>query len=138
MAENGISGNRRADRRYDIELNLHWKLIRRRKIIQNGAGRTIDLSSGGVRFNAGRQLVPGMDVELSIAWPVLLQNVAAMQLLVTGRIQWTAGDEVGVRVAKHEFRTAGMAADHKPASSGTGRPQTMTTVAGFDRFNRIQ
>src|SRR5881227_2730113 len=86
-----IGGDRREDRRYPINLELRWKLIRRRKVRDTGSGRTIDLSSGGILFDASRPLPSGMNVELSINWPVLLHNVAPMQLVISGRIVRTVG-----------------------------------------------
>lgn len=105
-----IRGDRRYDRRYDIALELRWKLVRRRKVLENGAGRTIDLSSGGILFDAGRPLPVGLNVELSIAWPALLHNIAPMQLVISGRIVRTHGERTAVLMMQHEFRTMGVAA----------------------------
>jgi PilZ domain len=102
-----IAGDRRLDRRYRIQLDLRWKLIRRRKLQDSGSGRTIDLSSGGILFEAERPLPVGMNVELSVAWPVLLERVAPIQLTVSGRIVRAEGRRVGVRITQHEFRTMG-------------------------------
>ena len=63
-----IHGDRRYDRRYGISLELRWKLVRRRRVLDSGVGATIDLSSGGILFDAGRQLPVGLGVELSISW----------------------------------------------------------------------
>ena len=82
-----IQGERRGDRRYDIALELRWKLVRRRKVLDSGFGRTVDLSSGGVRFDAGRLLPVGMGIELSIAWPALLHNVAPMRGLTAEELR---------------------------------------------------
>ena len=65
-----IGGDRREDRRYQLQLECKWKLIRRRKVLDTGTGHTIDVSSGGLLFDAGRHLPEGLNVELSIAWPV--------------------------------------------------------------------
>ena len=106
-----IGGDRRKDRRYDIQLELRWKLIRRRRLIETGSGFTMDLSSGGILFDAGRQLPAGLNVELSISWPVMLHNTAPLQLLVSGRIVRSVGNRVAVRMAQHEFRTIGVSSD---------------------------
>jgi hypothetical protein len=102
-----IAGERRADRRYEIQLELRWKLIRRRKVVETGTGRTVDFSSGGVLFDAARELVPGLNVELNISWPVLLHNVAPMQLVISGKIVRIRGTLAAVRMVQHEFRTTG-------------------------------
>ncbi len=117
-----IGGERRADRRYRIMLDLRWKLIRRRKLQDSGYGRTIDLSSGGVLFDPGRPMPVGLNVELSIVWPVLLHNVAPMQLLIWGRIVRCDGRQTAIMAVQHEFRTTGV-----PAEQRTPSPQTIQT-----------
>jgi len=109
----GINGDRRHDRRYEIQLDLRWKLIRRRRVLETGVGRTVALSSGGILFDPGRQLPVGLNVELSISWPVLLRNTAAMQLIVSGRIVRASQNGTAVAMAQHEFRTTGMPADQR-------------------------
>ncbi len=108
-----IGGERRNDKRYGMELQLRWKLIRRRREIDAGTGRTIDMSSGGVMFEAGADLPAGLNVELSLAWPLLLQNVAPMQLVITGRIVRSDKGWVAIRTVTHEFRTVGMYSEHR-------------------------
>ena len=63
-----IAGDRRSDRRYDIALDLRWKVIRRRRVLDAGTGTTLDLSSGGILFETDRQLPNGLNVELSITF----------------------------------------------------------------------
>src|SRR5437764_8820031 len=86
-----ISGDRRHDQRYELKLDVRWKLIRRRRVLETGTGHTIDMSSGGILFDAGKQLPEGLNVELSITWPALLQNMAPLQLVASGRIVRSQG-----------------------------------------------
>jgi hypothetical protein len=102
-----IRGDRRTDRRYNLTLELRWRLVRRRKVLDSGGGRTLDLCSGGICFEAGRPLPVGLNVELAIAWPALLHNIAPMQLAVSGKIVRADGNRTAVRMIQHEFRTAG-------------------------------
>ncbi len=60
-----IAGDRRSDRRYALHLELRWKLIRRRRILETGIGRTLDLSSGGILIETDRTLPVGLNLELS-------------------------------------------------------------------------
>ena len=108
-----IAGDRRQDRRYEIQLDVKWKLIRRRRVLDTGTGQTIDMSSGGILFDAGRHLPEGLNVELSITWPVLLHNVAPMQLLASGRIVRSTGRKVAIQTLQHEFRTAGVTVEQQ-------------------------
>jgi hypothetical protein len=116
-----IAGDRRCDKRYEICLDVRWKLIRRRKVLDTGTGRTMDLSSGGMLIDAGRPLPVGLNLELSITWPVLLHNVAPLQLVVSGRIVRARGTQVAVRMVQHEFRTAGVPSEQRALMTGTTR-----------------
>jgi hypothetical protein len=109
----GISGERRSDKRYGMQLQVRWKLLRRRRTIENGTGHTIDMSSGGILFEAGMNLPEGLNVELSIAWPMLLHNLKPMQLIVTGRIVRAQNGAAAIRTLTHEFRTVGIAAEQQ-------------------------
>lgn len=121
-----IAGDRRSDRRYDIALDLRWKVIRRRRVLDAGTGITLDLSSGGILFETDRQLPAGLNIELSISWPVLLHNVAPLQLVVTGRIVRASGRRTAVRMMQHEFRTAKSPAERTtPLSTSRGATPMM-------------
>jgi hypothetical protein len=100
-----IGGERRRDKRYGMQLQLRWKLVRRRRLIDAGTGCTVNMSSGGIRFEAGRDMPAGLNVELAISWPILLLNVAPMQLFVTGRILRSGEGWAAIRTVTHEFRT---------------------------------
>ena len=133
-----IAGDRRQDRRYQLQLECKWKLIRRRKVLDTGIGRTVDVSSGGLLFDAGRHLPEGLNVELSIAWPVLLHNVAPMQLVATGKIVRTNGRQVAIQTTQHEFRTAGISAEQRSAQPGNpNNPSMLASSPVFAAFGRL-
>ncbi len=117
-----IAGDRRRDKRYMLELDLRWKLIRRRRLLESGEGRTMDVSSGGILFDAGRPLPAGLNVELSVTWPVMLHNVAPLQLFVYGKIIRSDGRRTAVRMVQHEFRTAGATMERRLALATGSRP----------------
>ena len=119
-----IAGDRRHNRRYEIHLDLRWKLVRRKRVLETGTGRTVDLSSGGILIEADRQLPVGLNVEVSLAWPVMLHNVAPMQLVISGRIVRSAGQRVAIRMVQHEFRTAGTAVDQRNVLTISSRAPT--------------
>jgi hypothetical protein len=110
-----IAGERRRHKRYDLLLDLRWRLVRRRKVLGTGSGRTLDLSSGGILLETDRPLPIGLNLEISIAWPALLNNVAPLQLVVTGTIVRAHANRVALRMAQHEFRTVGVSQDRRAA-----------------------
>jgi hypothetical protein len=131
-----IAGERRSDRRYALHLDLRWKLIRRRRILETGVGRTLDLSSGGILIETERSLPVGLNLEISVAWPVMLHNVSPMQLVISGRIVRTSGQRVAIRMLQHEFRTAGTNSDQRKGVATTPRgPLTLIAKPGTF-FNR--
>jgi c-di-GMP-binding flagellar brake protein YcgR len=126
-----IAGDRRTDRRYDIALELRWKLIRRKKVLDTGTGRTVDLSSGGVLFDAGRVMPVGLTVELSISWPILLHSVAPLQLSISGRIVRANATRAAIRMVQHEFRTAGISPGQREMLSISARtPSPLLAARG--------
>ena len=132
-----IGGDRRQDRRYQLQLDLRWKLIRRRRVLDTGTGKTVDISSGGICFDAGRHLPEGLNVELSISWPVLLHNVAPMQLVATGKIVRSNGRQAALQTTQHEFRTAGASAEHRsPQSGNSNNPTLLASSPVFAAFSR--
>lgn len=134
-----IHGDRRYCRRYGIALDVRWKLVRRRKVLESGTGRTIDLSSGGLRFDAGRRLPVGLNVELSIAWPALLHNVAPMQLVVTGRVIRSDAREAAITMSAHEFRTMGGSLDRRVAGPAlASHPPVLMSQDDYRKFQRLQ
>jgi hypothetical protein len=108
-----IPGDRRAARRYGISLHLKWKLIRRRRVLDSGEGQTLDISSSGMMLEIGKPLPVGFQVELSIAWPVLLHDASPLQLSVRGHIARSEGGRTAIRVARHEFRTVARASERQ-------------------------
>lgn len=138
-ASDKIAGDRREDRRYGLQLELKWKLIRRRRVLDTGTGKTVDLSSGGVLFDCGRVLPEGLNAELSVAWPVLLHNAAPLQLVVSGKIVRARGNQVAIRATQYEFRTVGASAEYRNAMSATGRnPAIMTNPDIFSSLGKFQ
>jgi hypothetical protein len=116
----GSAENRRSDPRlhprYPISLDLQYKILRGRHVEHFGGGRTLNISSGGVLFETSdfpeAADVAGENgtVELALDWPLLLQKVCAMKLIVRGRIVRRDSKTLALKIEQHEFRTAGVKA----------------------------
>ena len=100
-----IHEDRRDDRRYPIELALRYKVVARNRNLLEGAGLTVNMSSGGVLFRGVQGLPAGSFVELSINWPVLLEDRLPLTLLVVGRIVRCENSQVAVKTSRYEFVT---------------------------------
>jgi PilZ domain len=101
-----IGEDRRSNRRYEVELEVRWRLNHRKRLLDSGSGRTLDLSSGGVRLETNRELPVGLRVCLSIAWPILLNDTTRLQLIIEGKVVRSSRTWAAIRTERHEFRTA--------------------------------
>jgi hypothetical protein len=100
-------GERRSNRRYPLESDMAFRIVRLRKVVEIGSGRTVNMSANGVLFQSTHALPVGEDVELSIAWPAQLDNKVRLQLCIIGRTVWSGDNFTAVQIKRYEFRTAG-------------------------------
>ncbi len=63
------------------------------------------MGSGGVAFSLGCNVAAGTFIELSISWPVQLDNGTPMRLVVFGRVLRSGDGVSACTVDKYEFRT---------------------------------
>jgi PilZ domain-containing protein len=70
-------------------------------------GVTEDLSRRGLRFRSEEPLEIGAEVVTRIAWPVRLQNVCELELIVTGRVTRVSDRGTILSIRSYEFRTCG-------------------------------
>jgi hypothetical protein len=109
MLKLGSGKDRRRKRRFAMERELRFKILESDRVTMTGAGQTIDMSSGGVAFEATTRLrssvVPGTVLELSISWPVLLHETCLMRLVVFGHLVRTRQKVMVCSIDRYEFRT---------------------------------
>ena len=67
--------DQRLNRRYPISLEIEYKVLRKGRVERLGLGRTLNVSSGGVLFEAADDLPAGSSIELLMKWPFLLEGV---------------------------------------------------------------
>jgi hypothetical protein len=102
--------DQRANGRYPIALEVHYKVLSGDRVGRVGCGRTLNISSGGVLLETDQLLPPTGVVELAIQWPFLLREVCSLKLVMRGRIVRLdyQNKATAVRAEFHEFRTAGV------------------------------
>jgi hypothetical protein len=99
---------RRASTRFPLTLEVHYAVSGPCGVpVETGSGRTIDLSSSGLRFTADRPLLTGQTLDVSIDWPVLLNGVVQLQLVMLGVIVRTRGTTTAVKTQRYAFKTRG-------------------------------
>ena len=102
-----IDRERRVKRRFRIDQEVRYKMLYGQRIAETGVGRTMNISSGGVWFSTENMLTSGMPVELSMNWPVLLNDSCPMKLMIYGCVVRSNEKGAAVAIERYEFRTQG-------------------------------
>jgi len=104
VAKDIIRGDRRLQRRYPIELDLEYRIIKDNSVVCTGAGRTANLSSGGVLFHPDETVAYGSSIELSVRWPAVLGNAPFLELCISGRLVRNDAQGVALRMNRYHFQ----------------------------------
>jgi hypothetical protein len=63
-------------------------------------------------------LTPGIPVELSMTWPVLLNDTCPMKLMIYGCVIRSSERGAAIAIERYEFRTQGSRAFALPQQTG--------------------
>ena len=107
--------DRRKKFRFPIHRELRYKLLDEGVLIGAGTGQSVNIGSAGVSFSLDQELKPGAFIELSISWPVLLDDACPMRFIVFGRVLRSAGRKSACTIDKYEFRTQARTFQTAPA-----------------------
>ena len=114
-AFNGNGGReRRVKRRFHIDQEVKYKMLYGQRIAETGVGRTTNISSGGVWITTESMLTSGLPVELSMSWPVLLNDSCPMKLMIYGCVVRSNEKGAAVAIERYEFRTTGTRTFQQP------------------------
>jgi c-di-GMP-binding flagellar brake protein YcgR len=101
----GSAAERRDAKRFPIEQEVSYKILDHRATApESGAGKTLDISSGGVLFETGQRLRPGKRVEVSVNWPAQSEG-PPLKLVAVGRVVRAEDTRAAMHIEQHEFRT---------------------------------
>lgn len=115
--------DRRVHRRFPINAPAQYQITGRAgKSVATGSGQTLNISSGGVLFESNNPLKPGIQVELTVAWPLLLSTSTGLTLRLAGKVVRVEQNHSAVAITRYEFRTRAIPKD-------IGR-ETLTERAG--------
>ena len=96
---------RRTTRRFPIEQAVRYKVLVDRRTVNEGCGATVNMSSAGIWFTTDQPLSLGVEVELAMNWPVLLDGSLPMKLLIFGSVLRSNDRGAAVAIERYEFRT---------------------------------
>ena len=104
------AGDRRLKRRFRIEQDVRYKMLFGQRVAETGSGKTTNISSGGVCFTTDNMLSIGIPVELSMTWPVLLNQSCPLKLMIYGCVVRSSDKGSAMVIERYEFRTQGKGA----------------------------
>ena len=96
---------RRTTRRFPIEQLVRYKVLLHHRTVNEGCGATVNISSGGIWFTTDQPLSLGVEVELAINWPALLEGSLPMKLMIFGSVLRSNDRGAAVAIERYEFRT---------------------------------
>lgn len=79
--------------------------FRHGKVVSGGAGKCVNIGSGGVLFTTVERLPIGRTIEVSIAWPALLDGACRLKFIASGPVVRAEDDRAAIRIDRYEFRT---------------------------------
>ena len=97
--------DRRATSRFPVQQEVRYRLLQTPASGKGGVGRTLDISSGGIRFSTTDRLPTGRMVEVAMHWPARLHGTCPLQFVATGKVVRSDGNTAAVRIQRYEFRT---------------------------------
>ena len=102
----GPFADRRTTIRFPIEQEVSYKILDHRAIApESGAGKTLDISSGGVLFRdtaaVARRKAGGSVGELAGA----IGGGCRSKFVAVGRVVWAEDTRAAMHIEQHEFRT---------------------------------
>jgi len=101
----GGSLDRRASNRFPVQQEVRYRLLQTHAWVKGGVGRTLDISSSGVRFTTSDRLPAGRMVEIAMHWPARLNGTCPLQFVATGKVVRSDATSAAVRIQRYEFRT---------------------------------
>jgi hypothetical protein len=98
---------RRSSGRFPIHQEVVYTLLDGKTRSEACAGKTVDMSSGGILFTTAEALNPGKRLELAVNWPARLDGTCRLKLVAMGRIVRSEPDRAAIAIEHYEFRTQG-------------------------------
>jgi hypothetical protein len=118
-----VSCDRRNTSRYPIELRISYEIHKGRRIIQAGAGTTINLSRAGILLRSDRLLPVLSNARISIDWPFLLNDACGLQLIALTKVLRSDQSGTALKIIRYEFRTCAVSRAPVSNSRSLGRTE---------------
>lgn len=117
-AEAAHSGaNRRTNVRFPVRLAVNYQALESPFFSGTAVSETVNISSKGLLFATSHPLQAGQLLQVSVDWPVRLENEVPLKLVAEGRVIRVVDGQAAVRIDKYEFRTRRIRTDAAPQTA---------------------
>jgi hypothetical protein len=96
---------RRANHRYPVKAPLRYRILGGTSASPWNAGRTSEMSAGGVLLHVREAIALETILELCIDWPGRYHDQPVIRLFVIGSVARIDSHGTVVRILSHQFRT---------------------------------
>ena len=96
---------RRLTSRFQMQQHVQYRLLHSRGASDWRIGKTLDVSSRGIRFTTSERMPIGRTVEIAMHWPARLNGTCPLQLVASGQVIRSDNKTAAVRIRHYEFRT---------------------------------
>jgi len=95
--------NRRTANRYDLDLPFDFRLFGRDQSVQEGRGRTLNMSSHGLLVSPDLRISKGQPIELFVQLPGQLKDAAGARLVILGHVLRSSPTGAAIKIVRHGF-----------------------------------
>lgn len=113
-----VNHDRRSHRRYPVSVDIEYRFVSPAGHVQVGRGRTVNVSSGGVLFEAEVAIPVNTTIELSISWSLRSEDQVQRELHATGKTVRVEDRHVAVKFDHSLFRKARTPNDRRIGGNG--------------------
>ena len=104
-AKFGGMSERRGTRRFPLCEEVKYQLLHSKAVRASGAGKTLNIASGGILFTTQEKLPLGRMIELSVNWPARLDGICPLKFVAVGRVVRAETDRAAVIIERYDFKT---------------------------------
>ncbi len=103
MTQQARKLDRRTFDRFAIERDVTYTILDNKNGHEVGVGKTVNMSSKGVRFSTEHFLVPGAGLELEINWPAQDVGKSPGKLMAQGLVIGCSNGTASMEIQNFEF-----------------------------------
>ena len=95
--------NRRAAKRYGLDLHFEYRVFGRDGSVQEGWSRTLNMSSGGLLVAPDQPILKGRTIEITVQLPPQFKDAPGPRLVILGHVLRSNAAGAAIRILRHGF-----------------------------------